>query len=193
MASPLSGQAEEVLSRDRHRPHCRAGLCAETCGGEVLAGMPVGPSRLGDYNHVAVGCSHASQLYRSSRRVRLINSNSALQIFDRDGLLHSRVAWLRSFRDRAGQIQPWSGDCSRRVRVIGSTAGSLIQTMARHTGAAAELRSNDPLVAVLGPAKPDPRDGAVGAVEEMARIIAQIRRRWPRVRIQSSARRRYPV
>ena len=37
--------------------------------------------------------------------VWLIETTTALQVFDCDGLLCGRVAWLRNFRDPTGQIQ----------------------------------------------------------------------------------------
>jgi hypothetical protein len=75
--------------------------CGKSRGEEVLPGMPMGSRRLGDISLLVVrtpaNCTEAPE--------GVIDSNSALQIFDCDGLLCGRVAWLRNFRDRAGQIQ----------------------------------------------------------------------------------------
>src|SRR5271165_2898938 len=107
MASSLSGQAGEVLSMDRRRPHCRASSCAAASLTErkpclgcrwVHAGLAIMLMSLLVVRTPA-NCTEAPE------GVWLIDSNSALQIFDCDGLLRGRVAWLRNFRDRAGQIQ----------------------------------------------------------------------------------------
>ncbi len=61
----------------------------------------MGSRRLGDMSPLVVRTpAHCTEAPEG-----VIDSNSALQIFDCDGLLCGRVAWLRNFRDRAGQIQ----------------------------------------------------------------------------------------
>ncbi len=167
MASSLSGQGGEVLSIDWRRPHCRAISFAvaslterKSCLGcrWIQAGLAIMLMSLLVVRTPAK-CAEAPE------GVWLIDSNSALQIFDCDGLLCGRVAWLRNIRDRAGQIQrdKYNPDHGLRQRFV---SGLTVIWGLHPTGsgnwqdgwfynpddgntyrAAAELRSNDTLVA----------------------------------------------
>lgn len=50
----------------------------------------------------------------------LVDPNSAVQLFDCEGLLCGRVAWLRNVQDRAGQIQrdKYNPDPALRPRLV---------------------------------------------------------------------------